>query len=53
LYGKELKAFIKAYINHITKAEFFIVFMAAHFIAMTSGNIKTGFYGAGLVPYNP
>ncbi len=52
-YSKEIEAFIKAHINHITKPEFFIAFKAAHFATMTSGNIKAGFCGAGLVPYDP
>ncbi len=53
LYGKELEAFIMAHINHITKPEFFIAFKAAHLATMTSQNIKAGFRGAGLVPYDP
>lgn len=52
-YGKELEAFIKAHINHITKPEFFIAFKAAHAATMTAENIKAGFRGAGLVPYDP
>jgi hypothetical protein len=53
MYGRELKAFIKAHINHITKTEFFIAFKAAHFNTMTAKNVKAGFRGAGLVPYDP
>lgn len=53
MYGHELEDFIKAYINHITKPEFFIAFRIAHFATMTPENIKAGFQGAGLVPYNP
>jgi hypothetical protein len=52
-YGKEIEAFIKAHINHITKTEFFIAFKTAHFDTMTPENIKAGFRGAGLVPYDP
>jgi hypothetical protein len=52
-YGRELEAFIKAYINHITKTEFFIAFKAAHLSTMTPENIRAGFRGAGLVPYDP
>jgi hypothetical protein len=52
-YGRELEAFIKAHINHITKIEFFVAFKAAHLSAMTTGNIQAGFRGAGLVPYDP
>jgi len=39
LYGWELEAFIKAYINHITKTEFLFAFKAAHFNTMTVENI--------------
>jgi hypothetical protein len=53
MYGKELEDFIRAHINHITKPEFFIAFKAAHLAAITSKNIKAGFRGAGLVPYDP
>jgi len=52
-YGRELESFIRAHINHITKTEFFIAFKAAHFNTMTPDNIKSGFRGAGLVPYDP
>lgn len=53
LYGKELEDFIRAHINHITKTEFLLAFKAAHFKTMMPENIKAGFRGAGLVPYNP
>jgi DDE superfamily endonuclease/helix-turn-helix, Psq domain/Tc5 transposase DNA-binding domain len=52
-YGRELEDLIRAHINHITKLEFFIAFKAAHIATMTSENIKAGFRGAGLVPYDP
>jgi len=53
LYGKQLEIFIRAHINHIMKPEFFIAFVAAHNATMKPENIKAGFRGAGLVPYNP
>jgi len=53
MYSRELEAYIKAYINHITKMEFFLAFKAAHFNTMTPDNIMAGFRGAGLVPYDP
>ena len=34
-YGRQIEAFIKAYINHITKVEFFIAFKAAYLESMT------------------
>ncbi|KAF3910067.1 hypothetical protein ABW20_dc0102818 [Dactylellina cionopaga] len=51
-YGRELEDFIKSHITHITKIEFFIAFKAAHFAAINEKNIKAGFRGAGLVPFN-
>jgi hypothetical protein len=29
-YGRQIETFIKAYINHITKVEFFLAFTAAY-----------------------
>ena len=52
-YGVALEDFIKSHITHITKVEFFIAFKAAHFVAMTEKNIKGGFRGTGLVPFDP
>jgi len=52
-YGRELEDLIKAYITHITKLEFFIAFKSAHLKVFTLDNIKGGFQGSGLVPYNP
>jgi hypothetical protein len=52
-YGREINAFIKAHINHITKVEFLIAFKAAYKASMIESNIKGGFRGAGLVPFDP
>jgi hypothetical protein len=52
-FGLELDSFIKAHITHITKIEFFIAFQAAYNKTMTPKNIKAGFRGAGLVPFDP
>ena len=52
-YGRELEDLIKAYITHITKLEFFIAFKSAYLKAITLDNIKGGFRGSGLVPYDP
>jgi DDE superfamily endonuclease len=52
-YSQELEVFIKAYINHITKVEFFIAFQKAYTKTMTKENIKAGFCRAGLILYNP
>ena len=52
-YGRQIKTFIKAYINHITKVEFFLAFIAAYKESITAQNAQAGFRGAGLVPFNP
>ena len=52
-YGRELEMFIKAHVNHITKVEFFLALHTAYQRAMTKENIKAGFRGAGLIPFNP
>jgi hypothetical protein len=52
-YGIALEDFIKSHITHVTKVEFFIAFKAAHFAAITEKNMKGGFRGAGLIPFDP
>ncbi|KAJ8070704.1 hypothetical protein OCU04_001075 [Sclerotinia nivalis] len=52
-YGCQIDGFIKAHINHITKVEFFIAFKAAYQQSITTQNIKAGFRGAGLIPFDP
>ena len=52
-YGRELEDLIRAYVMHITKMEFFVAFKSAHLKAITPDNIKAGFRGSGLVPYDP
>ena len=44
---------IKAYINHIIKTEFFIVFKAIYLNITRPENIQTGFRDTGLIPYDP
>jgi hypothetical protein len=53
VYGRKLEDLIRAHITHITKLEFLVAFKSAHFKAITLENIKGGFRGSGLVPYNP
>jgi hypothetical protein len=53
MYGRQIETFIKAYINHITKVEFFLAFHAAYNQSITTQNAKAGFRGAGLVPFDP
>lgn len=52
-YSKEIENLIRAHITHITKVEFFETFKAAFFASFSEGNIRSGFQGSGLVPYNP
>ncbi len=51
-YNRQFKTFIKAYINYITKTEFFITFKAAHLVTITVSNIQRGFRDVGLILYN-
>jgi hypothetical protein len=53
MYRRQIKTFIKAHINHITKVEFFLAFHTAYNQSITIQNAKAGFRGAGLVPFDP
>ena len=52
IYSRQIKTFIKAYINHITKVKFFLVFVAIYKKLMIIENYQTGFCKASLVPFN-
>ena len=52
LYNQSFENFIKTYINHIIKTEFFIAFKITHFNTMTSENIKASFRNVNLMPYD-
>jgi hypothetical protein len=52
-YSRQIETFIKAHINHITKVEFFLAFVAAYKESITAQNAQAGFRGAGLVPFDP
>ena len=52
-YGRQIKTFIKAHINYISKVEFFLAFSAAYKESMTVANAQSGFRGAGLIPFDP
>jgi hypothetical protein len=52
-YGHEVEALIRNHINHVTKLEFLPAFKAAFEAAFTSDNIRGGFRGAGLLPFDP
>ncbi len=53
IYGRQIEGFIKAHINHISKTEFLIAFKTAYFQSITVQNVKAGFRGAGLIPFDP
>ncbi|RKK20545.1 hypothetical protein BFJ66_g16799 [Fusarium oxysporum f. sp. cepae] len=52
-YGREIEQLIICSITHVSKTEFFPAFYAAFNATMTESNIKGGFKGAGLVPFDP
>jgi hypothetical protein len=52
-YGKQIEGLMRAHITHIAKEDFFPAFYAAHQSAMIEQNIRGGFRGAGLVPFDP
>ncbi len=53
LYDKEVKNFIRFYINYIIKPDFFAYFYILFFIIFNKENIQIGFRGINLVPFNP
>lgn len=52
-YGRQIEGFMRAHINHISKLEFLCAFCEAWITSITEKNIKGGFTGAGLVPFDP
>lgn len=52
-YGEQISNLARANITHITKDDFFPAFRAAFEAVFTEQNVKGGFRGAGLVPFNP
>jgi hypothetical protein len=52
-YGFQIEKLMRLRINHITKLEFLPAFGAAFKATFTEKNIKAGFRGTGLVPYDP
>ena len=52
-YGKEIENLIRTHVTHITKVEFFTAFKNAFFASLGEENVRGGFRGAGLVPFNP
>ncbi|GKU14150.1 unnamed protein product [Fusarium langsethiae] len=52
-YGREIERLVRRRRNHITKNQFSTAFYAAHQATIIKRNIKGGFRGAGLTPFNP
>jgi len=52
-YRRQVEDLIRARITHISKESFLPAFQEAFKAAMTQENIRSGFQGAGLVPYDP
>jgi hypothetical protein len=52
-YSRQIEMFTKAYINYITKVEFFLAFQVAYKETMTVANCQAGFRRAGLVLFDP
>lgn len=52
-YWREVQEVMKARTSHLSKTEFLFAFLSAFQAAMTEKNIKEGFRGAGIVPFDP
>jgi hypothetical protein len=53
MYRRQIETFIKAYINFITKVEFFLAFYRVYKQSITLENTQSGFRRASLMPLNP
>jgi hypothetical protein len=52
-YSREIEHLIRYSITHVSKTEFFPAFYAAFQAAIIESNIRGGFRGAGLAPFDP
>ena len=52
-YGRQIKHLVHARVTHITKLKFLCALREAFPASITEKNIRGGFVGAGLMPYNP
>ena len=52
-YGRQIEHLVCARVTHITKLEFLCALREAFPASMTEKNIRGGFVGAGLMPYDP
>ena len=53
LYSTKIEKLIRVYITYVSKEDFFLAFYNAFRTAIIELNIRGGFRGSGLVPYNP
>ena len=53
LYSNQINRFIKIYINHILKIEFFIAFKTIYKESIIFQNMKLKFQGTDLILFNP
>ncbi|KAL2019063.1 hypothetical protein VTK56DRAFT_10094 [Thermocarpiscus australiensis] len=51
-YGRQIEDLMRMHINHVSKLEFLCGFREAFSASLTEKNIRGGFAGAGLVPYD-
>ncbi|CAG8971612.1 hypothetical protein HYALB_00008005 [Hymenoscyphus albidus] len=52
-YGAELEKLMRLHITYVSKEDFLSTFYTAFRTTMTESNIRGGFRGSGLVPYDP
>jgi hypothetical protein len=52
-YGRQIEHLMRMHITHISKLEFLCAFRETFFASMTEKNIRGGFAGADLMPYDP
>jgi hypothetical protein len=52
-YGRQIESLMRAHINHVGKVDFLCAFREAFFASITEKNVRSGFAGAGLIPYDP
>ena len=52
-YGRQVEGLMRLGVNHISKEEFLIAYLAVHNSLFSTSNIKAGFAATGLVPNDP
>lgn len=53
VYGHEIEDLMRAYVSNTTKTKFLPTFQIAFRATFTEQNIRAGFRGAVLIPFNP